>query len=115
LRMRVLQRLDQRNTFAVCVPVVTETLFGIGTLPRATQNRAEWKRLRLDFTCYIPDEGDAEAAADLQISLRQKGKQVKTIDAVIAIIALRYDLILLTTDRDFQAAPNLTQENWMQP
>jgi len=35
LRQRVLQRLQAGDTFAITVPVIAETLFGIGLLPRA--------------------------------------------------------------------------------
>lgn len=34
------------------------------------------------------------------------------IDSLIAVVAVRNDLVLLTTDRDFLAVPNLKQENW---
>lgn len=115
LRLRVLQQLDAGDHFAICVPVLTETLFGIGILPRAAQNRAEWAQLQPRLPCYIPDETDAELAADLQIALRRQGKQLATVDALIAVITLRYDLILLTTDGDFRAVPNLQHENWLQP
>ena len=33
--------------------------------------------------------------------------------SLIAVIALRYDLTLLTTDGDFQAIPGLRLENWI--
>src|SRR2546422_11722438 len=46
LRQRVLLRLQAGDTFAITVPVITETLYGIGLLPRGTQNLAEWARLR---------------------------------------------------------------------
>ena len=39
---------------------------------------------------------------------RRQGWQLATIDALIAAIALRYNLILLTTDQDFRAIPGLT-------
>lgn len=113
LRDLVLTRLEQGDRFSLCVPVVVETLFGIGILPRAEQNRVEWKRLAPLLPCYIPDADDAESAADLQIALRQQGKQLATVDALIATLALRYDLILLTTDRDFLFIPGLQQENWI--
>lgn len=113
LRARVLQQLTQGDTFAVSVPSITELLFGIGTLPRAAQNRSEWDRLRPNFDVYAPDEMDAQEAADLQIALRRRGRQLETVDALIAALALRYDLILLTTDRDFEALPDLPQENWL--
>ncbi len=113
LRERILRRIDEGHTFAVCVPVLTETLFGIGILPRAALNRGEWQRLRLAVPCYVPDEWDAESAADLQLALRRRGRQLETVDSLIAVVTLRYGLILLTTDKDFQAVPGLPQENWL--
>jgi predicted nucleic acid-binding protein len=35
------------------------------------------------------------------------------VDATIAAGALHYDLVLLTTDRDFAAISDLKQENWL--
>jgi predicted nucleic acid-binding protein len=112
LRQRVLHQLDAGNSFTISISMLTETLFGIGILPRATQNRAEWAQPA--FICYIPDETDATLAADLQIALRRQGRQVATVDALIAVIALRHDLTLLTTDGDFRAVPHLRYENWLQ-
>lgn len=113
LRARILRGLDDGHTFAICVPVLAEALFGISVLPRAALNRAEWQRLRPAVPCYVPDENDAESAADLQVALRRRGRQLETIDALIAAVTLRYGLTLLTTDQDFQAVPGLPQENWL--
>jgi predicted nucleic acid-binding protein len=54
-----------------------------------------------------------ERAANLRVELRQRGSQLGLIDAMIAVIALRYQLILLTTDQDFNAIAGLTIENWL--
>ncbi len=113
LRYRVLDALRAGHTFAITVPALAEMLFGIGILPRAKQNEAEWQRLRPDFKCYIPDEFDAKKAAALQIELRRRGWQLATIDALIAAVALRYNLSLLTADQDFFAVAGLAQENWL--
>ena len=113
LRERIFRGLDAGDSFAVCVPVITEMLFGIGILPRARQNLAEWSRIKPFLPCYIPDEQDAELAAELQITLRRRGWQLETVDALIATITLRYDLILLTTDKDFQGVHELPAENWL--
>ncbi len=115
LRQRVLLRLQAGDTFSIAVPAVAETLFGIGLLPRGTQNLAEWARLRPNLMCYIPDERDAETAAELQRRLRRQGWQLATVDAFIAVVAIRYDLVLLTSDNDFAPVPNLKQENWLVP
>ena len=90
LRQQVLQRAQEGHRFAICVPVLTEVLFGIGLLPRAKLNIVEWARLKPHLPCYIP-----------------------TVDALIATIALRYRLTLLTTDKDFRAVPKLEYENWL--
>lgn len=113
LRERVLRALNEDHTMAISVPVLTETLFGIGITPRHVQNIAEWRQLQRLFFCYVPVQLDAEVAAELQISLRRQGRQLHTVDALIAAIALRYELILLTTDKDFQSVPNLRAENWL--
>lgn len=113
LPRRVHERVAAGDTFAIGVPVLTETLFGISLLPRAAQNRAEWARLQAILTCYLPDEADGAAAATLQLALRRQGRQLPTVDALIAAVALHYDLVLLTTDGDFAAIPDLARENWL--
>jgi predicted nucleic acid-binding protein len=49
----------------------------------------------------------------LQLSLRRRGRQLETVDALIATIAFHYDLTLLTSDNDFQAVSELKLENWL--
>ena len=114
LRQRVLAALQAEHTFAITVPVLVEMLFGIGMLPRAEQNKVEWQRLRPNFACYIPDDSDAKQAADLQIQLRRQGWQLATVDALIAAVALRHNLTLLTRDKDFAAISSLKQETWLE-
>lgn len=60
----------------------------------------------------MTNTAEAERAGHLQIALRRAGLQFKTVDAIIAAIALRDQLILLMTDGDFAAVPNLECENW---
>jgi len=44
---------------------------------------------------------------------QRQGRQLATVDALIAAVALRYDLVLLTTDRDFRAIPMFPCEDWL--
>jgi tRNA(fMet)-specific endonuclease VapC len=113
LRLQILIEIERGHRFAISVPVLTETLFGLYMLPGAEQSIAEWSRLRQAIICYKVDENDAEMAAALQALLRKKGWQLETADALIAATALRYDLVLLTTDKDFSAVPDLKRENWL--
>ena len=113
LRAKILARREQGDIFSLCVPVVAETKFGIGVLPRAQYNLEEWQNLKLILDTYSLDEDDSEFAADLRLSLKKTGWQLALADALIAAVALRYDLILLTTDKDFRAVEGLQTENWL--
>lgn len=51
-----------------------------------------------------PDRLDHIDAAELRNRCRRAGLQIGTIDAVIAQLCIRHDLMLLTTDNDFVLA-----------
>lgn len=110
-KVEVAQASGDRKSIAA--PVVTEVVFGILMLPRARNNQLEWERILPGFRVYAADADTAWDAALLQVSLRRKGRQLATIDALTAAIALREGLTLLTTDGDFSAVPDLRFENWM--
>lgn len=50
----------------------------------------------------VPHRDDHVAAADLRTTCRRHGVQIGTVDALLARLCLRYDLAMLTTDRDFE-------------
>lgn len=49
----------------------------------------------------VPDRQDHIAAAALRNLCRKKGVQIETIDALLAQLCIRHELILLTADEDF--------------
>jgi predicted nucleic acid-binding protein len=51
-----------------------------------------------------PDRDDHIEAAEVRNSCRRRGVQIGTIDALLIQICRRHDLMLLSTDQDFQAA-----------
>jgi tRNA(fMet)-specific endonuclease VapC len=113
LRKRVLRQHAQGDQFSIAVPALTEFLFGLHLTPRATANFLEWEQLQDQFGYYTISVAEARDAAAMQASLRRAGRQLTTVDALIAIVAIRNSLILLTTDGDFRAIPQLMQENWL--
>jgi predicted nucleic acid-binding protein len=115
LRARLLRHVQFDDTFSIAAPALTEFLFGIQMAPRAQQNMGIWTRISVLFLYYEIQIADAEYAATLQVDLRRRGWQINTVDALIATIALRYDLTLLTTDKDFSRVPDLKVENWLMP
>ena len=113
LRTKILTKIENGHEFAMTSPVLFEFLFGIRSLPRAVHNLQIWEKIKADFTYYVVDSDDAERAVTLKMELRQKGWQLELVDAFTAIVALRYDLTLLTKDKDFLAIPGLKLENWL--
>lgn len=113
LRRRVLDSQEQGNTFGIAAPALTEFLFGILLTPRVKANLNEWEKIQPGFDFLGIRRQEAEQAAELQAILRKRGWQLATIDALIATVALRDELILLTTDKDFDAVPNLQTQNWL--
>jgi predicted nucleic acid-binding protein len=54
-----------------------------------------------DLPFLTPDRKDHIEAAYLRNTCRRSGVQIETIDALLAQLCIRYELTLLTTDRDF--------------
>ena len=50
----------------------------------------------------VPQREDHTAAADLRNDCRRRSLQVGTIDALLARLCIRYELVMLSTDRDFE-------------
>jgi predicted nucleic acid-binding protein len=48
-----------------------------------------------------PDREDHIAAAGLRNACRRAGVQIGTVDALIAQLCIRHDVVLLSTDQDF--------------
>lgn len=49
----------------------------------------------------VPDREDHIAAAEIRNACRRAGVQIGTIDALLARLCSRHDLVMLTTDRSF--------------
>lgn len=112
VRALIMARTAAGDSFAIPTPVLSEFLYGVGLLPRRDENQALWGQLADNFGYYHVDRHDAEAAAELRLRLRAAGRQLALVDALVAVVALRHGLTLLTTDADFAAVPGLPQENW---
>ena len=50
----------------------------------------------------VPDRREHAEAAELKNKCRRRGVQTGTIDALLAQLCLRHDLMMLTADRDFR-------------
>ena len=51
----------------------------------------------------VPGRDNHIRAAELRNKCRRAGVQIQTIDALLAQLCIEHDLLMLTTDRDFEA------------
>jgi predicted nucleic acid-binding protein len=45
--------------------------------------------------------------------LRKRGRVLSQVDMILASLARQQDLTIATTDRDFEALPDIRTENWL--
>ena len=100
-QVRVLRdALEGGETIVVTGLVLQELLQGFSG-PKARKDLIDrFSALPL----LAPDRLDHIDAAELRNRCRRAGLQIGTIDAVIAQLCIRHDLMLLTTDNDFALA-----------
>lgn len=55
----------------------------------------------------MPDREDHVRAAEVRNACRREGLQIGTIDALLAELCIRHDLVMLTTDADFPRVARL--------
>jgi predicted nucleic acid-binding protein len=91
--------LERQDVIVTTGLVVQELLQGFYGPKQRTRILKEFRVLPL----IMPDLEDHVEAADLRNHCRRHGVQVGTIDALLARLAIRYGLALLTSDRDFEA------------
>lgn len=95
---RLQQALESGETLVSTGIVLQELLQGFAG-PRNRQQIIE-RFAALPFVS--PSRHDHIMAADLRTTLRQRGVQVGTIDALLAQLCLGRELTMLTTDNDFR-------------
>lgn len=101
--------LEGGETIVTTVLILQELLQGFAG-PRAREDIIDrFSALPL----LNPDRRDHIDAAELRNRCRRAGVQIGTIDALLAQVCIRHDLMLLTTDKDFvRAAAHCPLKIW---
>lgn len=83
---------------ACCTGLVLQELLQGFSKPKANEQIVSYFSA---LPLLVPDRDDHIHAAELRNRCRRKGVQLGTIDALLAQLCMRYELTMLTTDRDF--------------
>jgi predicted nucleic acid-binding protein len=102
--VRTLRTALESGDTVVCTGIVLQELLQGFTGPKA---RDEILRRFSALPFVSPDRSDHVDAAELRNHCRRKGVQLATIDALIAQLCIRHDLMLLSADADFRHAARI--------
>jgi hypothetical protein len=83
---------------AYCTGLVLQELLQGFSKPKANKQIVTYFSA---LPLLVPDRDDHILAAELRNRCRRKGIQAGTIDVLLAQLCIRYELTMLTTDRDF--------------
>jgi|SRR4051812_27975693 tRNA(fMet)-specific endonuclease VapC len=101
---------------AICSIVKFELLAGAEQCLNPVAERQKIAGFAAQFLSLPFDDDCAGVAATIRVSLEQQGKSIGPNDTLIAAIAVRHNLIVVTTNvREFQRVPGLRVENWEVP
>ena len=112
VRERIHRTRRAGHRFISCYPVLCVEV-GIQQTPKPDENRRRLAQLLRHVRMWPLDAETTRFFGTVYIELRRLGRALSQVDMMLAALARQHKLIVLTTDRDFEALPDLTVENWV--
>ncbi|MDA0841869.1 MAG: type II toxin-antitoxin system VapC family toxin [Planctomycetota bacterium] len=113
---KVFKRVDaavkQGDKFGICIPVLCELEVGIRQVNNPTAYRIALRNVFRSVRIWPLDSETARVYGEIYHELKTKGRARSQVDLLIASLARQMSLIILTTDRDFEALIDINTENW---
>jgi len=98
----------RQDEVAISLFVACELAAGVALAARADDESAKVQRVSANLRVVYPDEGFPESFGGILRSLRRSGRNVGTMDMLIATAAIREEARLVTRDqKDFLDIPGL--------
>jgi predicted nucleic acid-binding protein len=113
VRERIHQARRAGHRFISCYPVLCELEAGIQQTPKPEENRRRLAQLLRHVRLWPIDADTARLYGAVYIELRRQGHVLSQVDILLAALGRQHKLHVLTTDRDFEALPDLRVENWV--
>src|SRR5580704_12904858 len=95
-----------------CLPVLCEIEAGLRQVRRKVKYRRDPNHLLLQLRLWPIDLKTARIFGDIYTELRRAGRVLSQVDMMIASLARQMKLTILTTDRDFEALPDIRTDDW---
>jgi tRNA(fMet)-specific endonuclease VapC len=113
VRDRIQRRSRAGDRFGTCGPALCELEAGIQQAARPAETRRRLTTLLGLVRLWLIDEAVAKVYGTLFLDLRRKGRALSQVDLMLGALARHDGLTLLTSDRDFEALPEIRTENWL--
>jgi tRNA(fMet)-specific endonuclease VapC len=98
-----------------CLPVLCEIEAGMRQVRHKVKYRRDLDHLLLQLRLWPIDLKTAQIFGDIYMELRRIGRILSQVDIMVAALARQRKLTVLTTDRDFEAVPDIRSEDWSKP
>jgi predicted nucleic acid-binding protein len=110
-RIHIAHRSGSR--FGTIVPALCELEVFISGSTKVEASHRALKRLASYVRVWPIDPEITIGYARLFLDLRTRGRMLSQVDLMIAATAQLKQCVVLTSDRDFEALPDLVCESWM--
>ena len=98
-----------------CLPVLCEIEAGLRQVRRKVKYRQDLNQLLLQLRLWPIDLKTTRIFGDIYLELRRAGRILSQVDIMVAALSRQMKLTILTTDRDFEALPDIRTEDWSKP
>lgn len=112
VRDRIHLGRNRGDRFISCFPVLCELEAGIQQTSKPDEYRRRLAHLLRHIRLWPLDAATARLYGQTFIELRAAGRVLSQVDIVLAAMARQHGLIVVTSDRDFEALKDLHVENW---
>lgn len=113
LRSRFHKAVKSGHRFGTIVPVLCEVDAGLAGLPFERSAHVDLRRLTSFIRIWPLLPNISSIYGSIFLKLRNAGRVLSQVDMMLAAVAECEDLIILTTDNDFAALPDIKTENWL--
>jgi tRNA(fMet)-specific endonuclease VapC len=108
---RIFEARIAGQRLGTCLPVLCEIEAGIAQVRNRSKYRRDLNHLFRQLRLWPIDQFATRYYGEIFTYLRRRGRVLSQLDMMVAALARQMKLTVLTTDRDFQALPDLQTED----
>lgn len=115
VRERIHWIRDRGAAVGTCAPALCELEVGALQVRDPATYRKALSRFLSRLRAWPLDAETAWHYGDVYHHVQRSGRVLSQVDMMLAALARQMDLVLLTSDRDFEDMPGVSIENWLAP